>query len=663
MAGAAEDTQQDAVVPLLRQLSVGLGAYRLYPDEPERPAFVAAAERIAEAARRALTGGPVDVEIQGHRFRTVSGPLPDSELLRRLALCCYERGVERMQIRRPPDPDELTHLYRTLGMAVHAVREAGGVPALLPPADGAAIAIGELGPLATADPDRRPEELPPDQLELWSQLRDPVALAASLLTGIGGDLEDSDPAPVLERLEAMVSTFPEGLPEHVDVYYRLQEVILQLPTTLRRRVMASLLERHRYDPVAQRVIGTMSNAELARTLVDLREDGEDPIKLAERLAAAPGSRAHLVELTTALARGHEDAGTIMVGLENVGTEIDDRVWERSASVLETVSDLLARDLRASETEDIGSIRGAFPELAPVDPRAALAVLDDYLKLEADEDLLDQIVDLWAHEVGEAIRRRDEPLLVALTTSLRPDGAARADPRRATYFDAALLRLLSPSFLASIGRPDEEPGASAALLAHLGPMAVDALFDVLAEEPDRAARARLLGMLRTLAPASLDRIVRRLSDPRWWVVRNAVHILARVGGPDVPRLMAEAAKHPMPTVRREAVRGLAASGADPMVTSLLRQIAEAELDDEVRTSAMNALGGLAAPSALEELVGIARSSPNRRLQGAALAEIAGRPGDDAGKALDLLGSRRHRPRLPRALRKEARSLAAQRSRKP
>src|SRR5262245_54369373 len=101
MAAAAEDVWQDAVVPLLRQLSVGLGAYRLYPDEPDRPAFVAAAERIAEAARRALAAGPVDVEIQGHTFRTADGPLPDSELLRRLALCCYERGVERMQIRRP----------------------------------------------------------------------------------------------------------------------------------------------------------------------------------------------------------------------------------------------------------------------------------------------------------------------------------------------------------------------------------------------------------------------------------------------------------------------------------------------------------------------------------------------------------------------------------
>src|SRR5262249_42674727 len=253
-------------------------AYRLYPDEPDRPAFVAAAERIAEAARRALAKGPVDVEIQGHVFRTVGGPLPDSELLRRLALCCYERGVERMQVRRAPGPDELLSLYRILSLPVHEIRDAGGVPALLPPAETAAIAIGELGPLASPDTERRPEELPAEELELWSQLRDPVALAASLLTGIGGDLEDSDPTPVLERLEAMVSTFPEGLPEQVDVYYRLQEVILQLPPTLRRRVMAILLERHRYDPVAQRVIGTMSNAELARTLVDLREDGRDPIK-------------------------------------------------------------------------------------------------------------------------------------------------------------------------------------------------------------------------------------------------------------------------------------------------------------------------------------------------------------------------------------------------
>src|SRR5262249_41614162 len=154
--------------------------------------------------------------------------------------------------------------------------------------------------------------------------------------------------------------------------------------------------------------------ELARTLVDLREDGQDPIKLAERLAAAPGGRAHLGELTTAPAQGHEDAGTIMVGLENVGTETDDPAWGRSPPVLEPASDLLARDLRATQTEDIGSIRGSFPELSPPDPQSAVTVLDDYLKLEADDDLLDQIVDAWAHEVGEAVRRRDEPLLAALT---------------------------------------------------------------------------------------------------------------------------------------------------------------------------------------------------------------------------------------------------------
>jgi hypothetical protein len=650
---AEGNRQGEGTVALLRQLSIGLGAYRLYPDEPERPAFAVATERIAESARRALAAGPLDVEIQGHRFSTPEGPVPDSELLRRLALCCYERGVERLQVRRPPDADELIRLYQTLNLPVHAVREAGGVAMLFPISESAAIAIGELGPLASPDADRRGEELPVAELQLWNQLRDPVTLAASLLSGIGGEADGEDPTPVLERLEAMVSTFPEGLPEHIDVYYRLQEVILQLPPTLRRRVMASLLERHRFDAVAQRVIGTMSNAELARTLVDLAQDGLDPIKLAQRLADAPSGRAHLVELTSALAQGHEEAGTIMVGLENVGLEIDDRLWERSASVLETVSDLLARDLRATESADIGSIRTAFPEFVTPDRPVALMVLDDYLKLESDLGMLDQVVDLWAQEIGEAIRRRDQDLLSALTTPLRPGGAARTDPRRSTHFEAALLRLLSAPFLAALTTPDEEPTEAAALLAQLGPVAVDALFDVLAEEPDRAARARLLGLLRTLAPASVDRIVRRLSDPRWWVVRNAVHVLARVGGPDMPALLGQAAKHPMPAVRREAVRGLAASGGDPAVPSLLRRIAESDRDEDVQDSAVAALGGLTDRSALAELAGIVRTSSNRRLQGLCLDQIAAAPGPEALEQLEQLASRR-RPRLARALRREARA---------
>ena len=51
----------------------------------------------------------------------------------------------------------------------------------------------------------------------------------------------------------------------------------------------------------------------------------------------------------------------------------------------------------------------------------------------------------------------------------------------------------------------------------------------------------------------------ISDPRWYVVRNVVHILGWVGGAGVVPLLQNAVKYPDPRVTAEVVSALVAVG--------------------------------------------------------------------------------------------------------
>jgi HEAT repeat protein len=99
----------------------------------------------------------------------------------------------------------------------------------------------------------------------------------------------------------------------------------------------------------------------------------------------------------------------------------------------------------------------------------------------------------------------------------------------------------------------------ALARELGPAAVQWLMLILAESGQQHAR---LPLTRTLADLSRDdpeRLAPWLADPRWYVVRNAVHILGRVGGGAVVGLLRTAAGHADARVRQEVLAALAHVG--------------------------------------------------------------------------------------------------------
>ena len=100
----------------------------------------------------------------------------------------------------------------------------------------------------------------------------------------------------------------------------------------------------------------------------------------------------------------------------------------------------------------------------------------------------------------------------------------------------------------------------ALARELGALAVDWLNLALAESQQRRTRRALAEAIAELCRDDPERLAPWLADPRWYVVRNIVHILGWIGGERTIGLLETAMRHPEPRVRQEVIAAL--GQADP-----------------------------------------------------------------------------------------------------
>jgi HEAT repeat protein len=95
----------------------------------------------------------------------------------------------------------------------------------------------------------------------------------------------------------------------------------------------------------------------------------------------------------------------------------------------------------------------------------------------------------------------------------------------------------------------------ALIRGLGEPAIDLLNLVLAESQSRRNRRVLAEAIADSCRDNPERLAPWISDPRWFVVRNVVHILGWIGGPAIVGMLQSAARHTDPRVRQEVVAAL------------------------------------------------------------------------------------------------------------
>jgi hypothetical protein len=619
------DERLRALEALARQLWFGLAAYRLYPESPDRAGFVATAVLIADAARAALSTGPVDFEVTGEGLSASGIPLRAEGTVARLARVCFERRIERVTVSEAPSPHDLDVVFRVLTTPVEQLDRLGGPSSML--ADVRTVGFGRLGPLGTVRGGRpvgEPEaDLPPD-----------------LASGSIGERVDA----LLERLRAAI--IDDADPAHTDG--AVSDRVLDLPPELRTAVFGKLVGEASSDPLAERLIRSMTNAELTRALVDLGDRDGDAVGLAERLAETGVRMPDIVDLTAALAAGHEDASTIIAGLDQIGTSVEDLAPG-------SVPEALANYLTATASEDVRSMQWLADAEREQATSVGIATLQDYLALEHDRHQFDQVADVWMEAVRAALLGRSDRRVRELLTAVEGIKVPGDDRAFSTVFLPGVLR---PDVVGAVMDEPDDVGASSAvqMLEPFGEPGVVALFDRLADEEDRGRRAALLGVLRSLAPGRTQALADRLRDPRWYVVRNAVNVLRHSDDPEALDLLAGAAHHAADAVRREAVWGLVSGGP----AALPHLVAAASgADDAVRRLTVEAIGGMHVPEAVEALAGIVVSGRDLGTRRLALERLGTNRAPEALQHLRALADGR-RPRLPRSLRRRAHVLANARS---
>jgi hypothetical protein len=98
-----------------------------------------------------------------------------------------------------------------------------------------------------------------------------------------------------------------------------------------------------------------------------------------------------------------------------------------------------------------------------------------------------------------------------------------------------------------------PEAVAILVERIGAAATDSLLDRLASADDRSTRAAIMKQLLALGPGIGAAAVKRLSDAPWFLQRNILVLLSRLGSWPEGFSPVTYAAHADPRIRREAIK--------------------------------------------------------------------------------------------------------------
>lgn len=225
---------------------------------------------------------------------------------------------------------------------------------------------------------------------------------------------------------------------------------------------------------------------------------------------------------------------------------------------------------------------------------------------------------------------------------RETGAGPQDVRRQAC-TMALRRLLRPAAVRGVAqllpRKREIAEAIEGVLVRAGAEGADAVIELLAEESSASDRRVYLDVLPRLQ-AGVPTLVHMLGDTRWFIVRNAADLLGEMRVQSAEPALLPLLQHSDERVRKSAANALInlgtttgfrkvcemlqaespktrahaamalASRKDERSTAQLRTVLEDEPDTEVQLALLAALGKIATPAAVEQLIRAAE--PKRRL---------------------------------------------------
>jgi hypothetical protein len=534
-AGAA--TLSRELADFLVEFSIALHKRAMYP--PDHPhlrtsadRFVRRLESLCELREQVILG------VSQHQLLIEGAATdPQNALLRELAQRLHRHRIASVTLVRGASLNEIDDLLTSLSGDPRGER--GPLGRRLPPADASPhVRLQAIGyeRLVLQDGTDAPEpEVRRDPQSLW------VGLAQLALPTSDGPLdEDAEPlvvAQAIDRGDAEVaydrvvldylSQVAEEMsgrasPGETRLRDRVSKLIGAMqPETLKRLLEAGAdhAERQKFALTASQVLAVDAVVEVveAAAATSGQAISHQLLRLLHKIAqhAQQGSAAMRTEADAAL---RKNVGRLVAswGLEDPNPAEYTRVLEGMVRVAPTSSDPITEP----RPEPVEILQMAL-EVGVAGDRvlAALGALLDGGRMPDVIDVLDRAphadtaAELWRH--------------VATPDRLRAALAERP-------FDAGIVNRLTE---------------------RLGRDAIDPVLDVLGTAADRATRAHALRLLGAFGPAAARAAARRLPGSPWFVQRNILVLLARLGEWPHDFDPQPYATHQDPRVRREALKML------------------------------------------------------------------------------------------------------------
>jgi hypothetical protein len=398
---------------------------------------------------------------------------------------------------------------------------------------------------------------------------------------------------------------------------------------------------------AERIMAVNQVAELVRALpLDMREgvmsaalsavSDSDQKQLLDVLAGAVAPDTMLQALRRLAAEGPlgEHALRLMRALGSIGgTAGPGSVEHPTPEVTEELRRLYALDdADRFNPEDHAELLDRVQVDVPLSPEGVLATLglaelgplaadlaEDRMLVRLGWTCLEMLGQMGTREGHEGALGRLEAVFQELVAGGHLDDAtALAEEMRALAVDettSAVLRSRLEEAMSRMGAPHvlggllealHRQGAQAALLARrlidaLGGAAGRSFLLALVEEEDKSRRRRLLELLVSIGPPIVPHVVGLLGDGRWYVVRNMVLLLHRIGDRASVDQIRRTASHLDLRVRLEAIKCLLSF--DPRLAADLLEKAIKDPDPKLAETAIGLAGNYGIAEAVAPMLDI------------------------------------------------------------
>jgi HEAT repeat protein len=642
------------VQDVMRSLIAGIRAVKLYP--PNNPVYSQAVKKSYEVLDHFLKTAPeYPVGVLKTYFTYLHTPVgKDAQLNRAIAQDLFAKGVRKIVFSDGVTEDELLELYRALALSPEDMAMKSGIASILWEKGATHINVTEAGldevittqteggweapayaetPAGVLDPSTAKKEIAfaGRTLVLGDLVTDPAGFGAGMVElaqQTRGEHESTE-----DRLFALYHEagrkIREERPDQSDTLFEgLAKSVLSLEPPYREGLIAGKLyaemdsetvneqkvelEEQVPNELHEILTGRFSNAWTVQQVTALLKKTSakkitppSPPTSPASLDAVPVPR-DLLEIVKDLAEYTPEEMEELKTMSEVGMESD--IIEAAVRTLIFLLPLVKNpDRSAPKEKEINLFSGVVHQLED---------MLGYLLKKKDYDLAALIVRVFHMPVDPVFKPR-------MTEAIKK-----------TASRAAIATTISDLQKFSKGSPEYVSAYS--YLSTLEREATEVLLEILAEETDRSARVFLLDLLKDLGKNQLALIGDRLSDDRWYVVRNIVSILGESKTNQAIAFLQKAADHKDVRIRQEVIKGLISIGGKKAAGLLAKFLNDK--DAEIQLMAIRGLTeseGVGAEEA-KPLVAFLEDLPlkmkEREFTIEAIKALAKIGGPDAGESL-------------------------------